>query len=412
MNKILVLILIMLVVSASYGVQGTAAKTVFTNTATITGKYVPTQSSNVIFTVGSFYGLSSIYSFSNVYHGAPNYQIKIPLYITNLGNDADSNASINLQFISNNAGYVGSNWTYYIEASASNQGTNYNIPFTNFGEGAIITNLFAVVNIPLYCSVNSIGFFKVLGATLSNTGHIAAAYTGFNGLAYGGLAAVSNNLEIDVMVPNSVLSVIASDGVDTITKFDGSAGLRKAKNTITIELQNQPMFTNGVRLWFAVNSLADGSGGANSADKAVSMKNTAPKEYQGEIPESELENGNYLTFLVEVDTLNYLTNSAYKLLDLSKQGNYDTILMHNVMPYNSVENIFIKLPEKLIGKNGKVYLYSVSGDLVKVIFEGTLNDQVLAWDGKDKAGGTTAKGMYFIVVDFDATKEVRKVFIK
>lgn len=72
----------------------TGAGTVFTNYARVNVNGMMMGQTNLSFTVGSMYGLGSLVSWSSNYMAYPTYQLRIPFYITNNANDADSNAQI------------------------------------------------------------------------------------------------------------------------------------------------------------------------------------------------------------------------------------------------------------------------------------------------------------------------------
>ncbi len=408
MNKWLFCLVLLLPISLS---AATRSGTVFTNTARIYGGPYVIDQTNVFLTAGSIYGLSALISTTNVYIGYPIFTLRIPFSITNLGNDADSNAQIFVELLSNNPGYAASAWNYSIEVSSVTQGTNYAIPYASFGEGAIFSfNL--VVYIPADCPSGSSGFFRVIASTLSNTGHVAAQYTGYNLLNYGGIDTASNDIRININLPNQITSIFGTDGIDTINIFNGLYGLRRTKNSITLNLANAPFNLNSLYLWYAVDSLADGSFGPNTADTSVKMTTLSSKQFQGDIPGNALSKGSILSFVFEIDGVTYLTNLTYRLLDLGSQDNYQTVLMHNVIDYKSGDYLYIKLPDKLMGKEGKVYIFSISGDLVYIMSTGNLDQQILKWNGMDKTKAWVAKGMYFIVIDFADLKEVRKVYVK
>lgn len=389
----------------------TPAGSVVTNWAGLSGFHVAPgiQVSNT-FTVGQIFGLSKIYQQTNIYTGYPNYTRTIPMAITNLGNDADSNTLISLILLSNNAGYSGSNWSYSIEMDGSNYGTNLALPFASFGMGAIV-NFNVVVALPLVCSDGDIGFFKIDASTLSNTSHIAAPYSGMNTVAYGGAAEVSNFFRLDVDIPNSITYLEATDSWDTITNFGGTYGLRRTKHLIRVRLSNKPADMTQVKIWYALDSTADGAGGANTADISQTMTRVNDKEYIVNIQEASLGNAAVFSFLIEVDGIYYYDNYRYKIISLSSQGQYKSILMDNLLNQDG-DRVGIKLPENLIGQSGVVRIYSVGGDMVKELLAGILNEAILYWDGYDRSGKKAARGMYFIMIEFDSVREVRKVFVR
>lgn len=408
MNKrVITALFVLMAVSRMYGLS---ANTVVTNIATVSGSFTG-RMTNSVFTMQPVYGISSIYSVSNTYYAPPNATFRIPFSFTNNANDADSNAVVTVQFISNNPGYTGSNWNYFIEVLGVDQGTNYPIPLADFGEGAVFTcNL--VLQIPLFCLIGSAGFFTISASTSSNTGHVAAAYTGMDTFDYGGNSNSSKMLKVNVFAPNSIASLSASDGVDTIVVFNGSKKLRRSQNVVTVQMASDPIDYNNVYMWFDIDNTADGTGGPNFSDKPVKMKTESQKTFSAVIGETNISSGNFASFLFEIDGVTYFGNYTYGFSELAKQDEFETILMHNVIKQGSGESIYIKVPGKILGKKGKIQIYSVGGDMVKEILNGTLETQILKWEGFDRFGGQTSKGMYYIIFDFNELKEVRKLFVK
>lgn len=408
MSKRMVPLLFFLMIGAP--LFSITANTVITNIADVNGSFIGRQT-NAFFTVQPVYGISPIYSVSNIYYAPPNATFRIPFSFTNNANDADGNAQVSVQFLSNNSGYAGSNWTYYIEVLGVNQGTNYSIPLADFGEGAIFScNL--VLQIPLFCLIGSEGFFNVSGSTSSNTGHVAAAYTGMDSIDYGGNSNSSKPLKVIVYAPNSIVALSASDGVDTITIFNGTKALRRSQNVITLQMGSNPIDYNNIYMWFDVDNTADGTGGPNFSDKQVQMKTESQRVFSAVIGETNISSGNFVSFMFEVDGVTYFASYSYVFSELGQQDEFETILMHNVIKQGSGESAYVKVPAKILGKTGKIQIYSVGGDMVKELLNGRLETQILKWDGMDRYGGQTSKGMYYIIFDFADLKEVRKLFVK
>jgi hypothetical protein len=409
MNKAVFFVLLLFCLAGmSYGIS---AYTPLTNRISVSGNNFISRSTNNVLTVGPIYGLAPVFSYSNVYYAPPSYTLKVPMAITNGANDADSNASFFVQFLSNESGYSGSNWSCYIELAGTNAGTNYDIPVALFGEGAIFNFNLAIV-LPLIVSTNSVGFALVSAHTVSNTGHIAAVYTGMNGVVYGGSSNVTKQIKVNVSYPNHVDHLFASDGIDTITVFNGSKGLRRTAQTITVDYAAAPVDINTAQVWYDVDNTADGPGGANPNDKMVKMKLLSGNEFSAVIDDTYLGSGNILSFVLQLDGINYGYGSFYDLLSLASQDKYETVLLHNVIARGSGDLIYVNLPSKVLGKNGRILVYSVSRNLVATILNGTADRQMISWDGNDSDRKQVAKGLYYIMFDFTNLKEVRKVFVK
>lgn len=406
----LLLLLLPLVFLKNISFNAVSANSAVTNWATLTYD-AQTVQTNAVVTVGAIYGVSTVTSPSNHYYSPVNFSLRIPVAFTNNANDADSNAQISVQFLSNNAGYVGGAWSCYIEVNTTNMGTNYSIPFSDLGEGAIF-NFNLVMQVPLVCPSGSRGFASVDVSTASNSTHIAAVYSGLNGVTYGGVSNSTAQFQVDAFTGNFIYSIDASDGVETITVFNGTKGLRRSAQTVTVTMSEKPVDYNNIYFWYDIDNTADGPGGANPNDRRVKMNILSDKVFNAVIPESSVQTGSVVSFAFEIDSTVYAASYNYTLLSVANQGKYETILMHNMISRGSGENIYLKLPARLIGQTGKILVYSVSGDLVQTILNDRLNEQVVHWDGNDKDNAQVAKGLYFIVVDFPDLKEVRKVFVK
>ena len=403
------LLLVFCACTLSFGAAGTPSGTVITNYSQLHFFYWSTAFTNYIMdtslTMGSIYGIDGIYSLA-AYNGYPDYSARIDLYITNLGNDADNDATLFVSSFSNSPGYPGSPWTYHFEVAAADVGTNYAIPFALFGVGAIF-HAVLVVDIPADAPTNTMGYFTIGGTTLSNSNHIAGTYTGYNGISYGGETHAGTSFTVRVIPPNQIVDLYASDAIDTITIFNATQYLRKIDNFVYAVLRNTPVRAATVNLWYAVDSLPDGAGG-NPADASVPMAEVSPNLYKAKIPEDAVKSGNYTAFFLEIDGLNYLTNYTYLLKGIYEQG-YETIVMNNIIPPGSA---YIKLPEKTLGKPGKITVYSIAGDIVRHVYEGEIGNTVYGWDGTDDQGILAQTGIYFIVVDVENLKEVRKIMVK
>jgi len=381
MNRLaLILLLVVCTCTLSHGAAGTPSGTVLSNISRMDFYYWGIPFTNYIMdtslTMGSIYGIDGIYSLP-AYNGYPNYSVRIDLYMTNLGNDADNDADLFVSSFSNSPGYTASPWSYHFEVLSVNVGTNYSIPFALFGVGAVF-HAVLVVDIPADAPTNSMGYFTIGGTTLSNSNHVAGTYTGYNGLPYGGKTQAGTMFTVRVIPPNRIVDLYASDAIDTIRLFDGTLYLRKIENFIYALLRNTPVRATTVNLWYAVDSLPDGPGG-NPDDASVPMIEISQNLYQAKIPESAVKSGNFTAFFLEIDGLNYITNFTYLLKGVYEQG-YETIVMNNIIPPGSA---YIKLPDKTLGKPGKITVYSIAGDIVRHIFDGDIGNTLYGWDGTD-----------------------------
>ncbi|APF17360.1 propetide peptidase C25 [Caldithrix abyssi DSM 13497] len=79
-------------------------------------------------------------------------------------------------------------------------------------------------------------------------------------------------------------------------------------------------------------------------------------------------------------------------------------------PFNPSTTIRIELPQA--GDVG-VRIYSTQGELLRTLFHGTLNggEHQLTWDGKNDAGSMLSSGVYFLVVESQGQKAVRKMML-
>lgn len=408
MNKLRMVFLLLILSFSSVYAIGTPSGTIMSNNALLfsffQGEDVEKYSMTTFLTVGSIYGLSELEGDSNSFT-YPGFEHRLGFSFTNNGNDADDQASIAISSFSNMAGYPITNWNYYLEVNSANVGTNYNIPFTQFGEGAIF-DFTLVINSLNGTATNDRAFFTIETTTASNSNHMAVIYEGFNGLRYGGVAEDRISVEVALHLPNTIVNMYAKDGVDTITKFDRSEKLRKTRNTIYMKLQDEPFESDQLYLWYAIDGAADGYGGA-SDDQRVELDNEGDNLYSAAIEEDELKLGNYVSFLFEVDHNYYATGSVYDIVNLTDQG-FESIIINNMIDDGGIG--YVKLPEEIIGENGDIIIYSIAGDEVTTILDGEVEQQIYSWDGTDDQGRDVTVGMYFMMIKVGDIKEIRKFY--
>jgi hypothetical protein len=403
---VLALILILAFVEISFA--QTKAETVITNISEIigvgSGFGFNISETNYDFTVGRIYGISRIAGIPASYTARPLYQYRQAFRLTNLGNDADDLTEVSITSFSNNVGYNEADWIYSLEFMGVNVGTNFTIPPQYFGEGAI-ARIILVVDIPR-CDVESVGFITVSASTPSNDTRLVAIYDGFNGVQYGGHSYDEAELRIDLVMPNSIATVLATDDIDTINVFDGSRGLRRSQNKVLLQLGKAPDNISSVKLWVAKDTLAQG-GGENEG--SYTMAPITSDSFIGKIPSEYLKDVNFVSFLFEVDQLYYAGNYTYRLFDLHKQDNYQTVIMKNVI---DDEKGYIQIPAEAVGEEGRIEVYSIAGDRVRTILSGKADSQIYSWDGKDDNQVRVHTGTYFMIIAFPELREVRKFYVR
>ena len=129
----------------------------------------------------------------------------------------------------------------------------------------------------------------------------------------------------------------------------------------------------------------------------------------GKIPSEYLKDVNFVSFLFEVDQLYYAGNYTYRLFDLHKQDNYQTVIMKNVI---DDEKGYIQIPAEAVGEEGRIEVYSIAGDRVRTILSGKADSQIYSWDGKDDNQVRVHTGTYFMIIAFPELREVRKFYVR
>lgn len=404
-KKGLAVSLLLLFPLSVYGFQPTPSGTVLTNVARLSGVSLgisrQTFATDASAVVRSVYGLGGIAGLTNA-ESSPGMTARIDYYVTNEGNDADADARVFVSSYSNQPGYTGTAWTYHLEVGGADVGTNYAVPYVLFGEGAVLRATL-VVGIPAGTPTNSLGYFTLAASTASNASHIPSVYTGYNGLVYGGRAYLEKQSVVRLLPPNRIISLYASDGIDTIRRFDNTASLRVSMNTITVVFETQPEDPSAA----AIRYLADGTVTPSTGTRTA-MNFLGSERFDVDIEESELAGHNFLSFLIESDGSFYDGGYVYSLRSLSDQG-YETIVMGNIIGPGGTG--YIKLPGVCVGTEGTIEVYSIAGDRVKTILDGTVDKEIYSWDGTDDSGRTVSAGMYFMAVSAGGVREVRKFYV-
>jgi len=84
-------------------------------------------------------------------------------------------------------------------------------------------------------------------------------------------------------------------------------------------------------------------------------------------------------------------------------------LQKNLVNLSKQEKLIIRIPEKYIGLDGKIQIYTRNGLLIKEISEKLLNE--MTWDGTNSNGKKVGSGIYLIRITATDLKEVLKVVI-
>ena len=68
-------------------------------------------------------------------------------------------------------------------------------------------------------------------------------------------------------------------------------------------------------------------------------------------------------------------------------------------PFNLSTNFFVKIPDRMKGKEGIINIYNASGQIVNSI--SICESKTVTWDGKDKTGNVMPSGIYFYQLNFE-----------
>lgn len=404
MSKRTRLTLLILLLFKVFVFSDTPAGTVLSNGASflasgVTGSVGMTPS----LTVGAFYGLSGEVP-DAAYTTSPGAVFRIELSLTNEGNDADNTTEVEITSFSNLAAYPLSNWNCYLEVDGSDEGSLYAIPFTDFGAGAVF-EFSVVIEVSGWTPTNDTAFLNLQARTSQTTSY----YTGLNSWVYGGVSNLTSSSVISLLPPNPLQTIRISDGIDSIywDDLDGSGRLRRTLHDYRIVFAQAPDDPSSVSLWYSAGGIADGPGGAG--DTEISLDWVSHGTFTLQLPEAALSDESTLSFLLEADSVYYNSGFIYQVVDLNDQG-YETILMDNVIDENGTG--YIKLPEDLIGEEGEIRIFAVSGDEVFEILDGEIEDQIYEWDGCDERGRMCDSGIYFMVISSGSFNEVRKFYVR
>lgn len=223
------------------------------------------------------------------------------------------------------------------------------------------------------------------------------------------------NKFIAAIFSNAVTGLWASDGVKTISDFDGSEYLDDSNIRISIKLKKTPLDQSSVRLWYSSSAEPDGPYGPLTTDRFVEVKFDGT-EWFAIIPKDDpaIADGRLVRFKIEVDHVLYplsATSFRFKIKARPDQG-----AGFNVFPTVVEEQREIFMTWKLEKEERvSVEIYDLKGSLVWKNDYGLLDKGdygPFVWDCKNHKGNPVISGLYFVNLYRSNKVEVRKVIIK
>ncbi len=85
------------------------------------------------------------------------------------------------------------------------------------------------------------------------------------------------------------------------------------------------------------------------------------------------------------------------------------LLTRNLVNLSKSEKVIINIPEKYFGLDGKIWIYTRNGRLVKEM--SIKLDYKIEWDGTNSSGHKVGSGIYIIRIKAQDIKEILKVVI-
>lgn len=225
-----------------------------------------------------------------------------------------------------------------------------------------------------------------------------------------------------IVVHQDVLVERATDGIHTVTVFDGTRPLGNMDSTIYVRLQNKPVSSSTVKLFYDVGATPDGANPNGSDNRNRSIRLHKDGDYWvGIIPaaDSEIEEGNIVNFIVSVDGHLYYQNNTtqrpwrylVKAYAEQKESDYTISLDNKFDPkagetykliYNLYRNSFVNIS-----------IYNVRGELIRILVNEDKNvgKHFVIWDGKNDYEKYVALGLYLINVQTADYTDTRKIIL-
>jgi hypothetical protein len=279
------------------------------------------------------------------------------------------------------------------------------VPITNtaaVASGATLPYL-SRVTIPTNYAGTSFSFY------ITNTGST-------NGPPYPHRVIVRHTIHV---VHQNVLVREATDGIHTVTLFDGTQPLGNLNARIIIEFLGTVLDANSLKLYYDMNGTPDGSvpDGTVTRNRSVSIVRENG-QWVAVIPvtDPEVKAGNIANFIISADGRLYDNSGTpwrYAIRDYAVQDESQvTISVNNKFDPQAGETY--KLIYKLNRQNFvNISVYNVRGELVTQLKnqQEDVGKYVVIWDGRNQAGKLVAMGLYLVNIQTAEFGDIRKVIV-
>ncbi len=223
------------------------------------------------------------------------------------------------------------------------------------------------------------------------------------------------------VVQQSILVREASDGIHSITTFDGTQPLGNLDVKIYIRIQGTIIDADSVKLYYDIDGIPDGStpNGTIARNRMVKLIKDN-NDWVGIIPftDPEIKAGKTVNFVVSADNhLYYLTGTTpwsyiVKEYSVQPQEGKNTISINNKFnPYNGETYHIIYN----ISRNSfvNISVYNIRGELVKQLKNQSepFGRYSVEWDGRNEENSLVSMGLYLVVVSTEDYNEIRKVVV-
>jgi len=264
--------------------------------------------------------------------------------------------------------------------------------------------------------------------TTSNvSGTITATFfvTNTGSLPYPHRVIVKHTIRI---INASIIVKEATDGIHTVTTFDGSQPLGNVDIKVYIQIpdMSQVVDVNSIKLYYDFNGVPDGSvpvTGNLNVNRAVQFFQEGDL-WVATIPvtDPEFEVGNMLSYLVSVDGKLYDQNgmvttttnpwqiSIREYVTQQPEGEHTISINNKFDPESETYHLIYKIDGRT---HVNASIYNVRGELVRQIKnqEEDIGKYVVEWDGTNDDGERVAPGLYLVIIQTSEYGEIRKVLV-
>ena len=222
---------------------------------------------------------------------------------------------------------------------------------------------------------------------------------------------------IDISLIGRVVIVeYITDGIDKITKYDGSIALRNLDTIVKFKINIKSVNKDKVFLLYEINKTITGLEGVTPNMRRVKcyMKG---KNWEAIIPaNNKIITANcMIEFIFEINNNIYYYSPSpgwkYQIKVLNASQGYSIVLNNKIDPEKSelIHLVFYLENNSKV----KVSLYDITGRKVKVLMDRNLEkgEHIIYWDGRNKNGKIVSNGIYILEIDTDEYYEIKKVVV-